>query len=744
MENRLNEAEPSRQNNNFVQLGDIRLELLRDGERFFGIGAVACDGVPLRSDLRAWWVEIRAPNGFESETFRLLNISEDAAQQSATLDFAVTLQRSGAMEWMLHETRARRETSNWGEYCREYSRENAMHQAATLRLELRAVTREIGGRTFRGFSYRFHYHSVQASIYYLLERGTWEIGGSCVGSEFWLRNATAPSLRTFTSADEFYSTEWYLPGLANPNIFQFLPFQTQFCGFTFTAATGGTLLTWSPQVAHLRSLFEKKSGRAELEHWHEHSGDLSSRFSGATIEVLFCDLPADRVERANLHEAAREMVSQTLHEAVSLRRERVSTYGMMEEWGLPNLAKYTEKGVPALLQAGAKTVAFPNFFQNNMNVWGVSNMCCTVDWKIPDTLGEDAFANFCRAIRDGGARAQMWGNTALSSLTLIFDLDHQNPHPLPHDRRRLKLLPRKDSIMEALQNAREPFVRNASGAIEADHYTPVFCQLNLRDEVVVAYWMKRWGEAAQKFGLNGVFLDSSFNMTSDKFHFHFCDSGDETGATLDQTHLLSAIRPRDEPPSRIESQYFAHLDLMRAMQRIGYEICGEDLGVFGLSRSGPPLSTRIDNLFLWSDCLMDFDALEAEKLGADADTIFFTGLAYRLMWVMHFDVQREHLSFRQNQGWRDARDTPCDWHLQVWRAFAVLEAQMLKREILPAERGVFYSGTDADILWAFEDFNFAVATKNVVIENVLNGQTEISSNGVLRAQRHRIYRFTPQ
>ena len=63
----------------------------------------------------------------------------------------------------------------------------------------------------------------------------------------------------------------------------------------------------------------------------------------------------------------------------------------------------------------------------------------------------------------------MWGNTAISTLNLLF-VNRVG------DSDRIRFLPHEGSIMEALdQNT--SFVRNASNAIEADHYAPEFAVL---------------------------------------------------------------------------------------------------------------------------------------------------------------------------------------------------------------------------------------------------------------------------
>ena len=47
---------------------------------------------------------------------------------------------------------------------------------------------------------------------------------------------------------------------------------------------------------------------------------------------------------------------------------------------------------------------------------------------------------------------------------------------------------------------------------------------------------------------------------------------------------------------------------MVEMQRIGYIYGNEDLGVFGIHRHGPSAAARLDCLFLWTDCMVPFDA----------------------------------------------------------------------------------------------------------------------------------------
>ena len=698
----------------------VRFELITKGTAFLGIGKVWAGRALLRSGRRPMFADIRTPDGVLMTDFTVTR--EDATPDGLTLEFAMRTTSTGVMEYMLHTVRNRYNTRDW-------SLPPQDAPGTQLRLEIKPATREIGGMSFAGIRYQYSYTSEEHPIFKILDRGTWEIGGKAVGSEFWMRNCFVPAVVEFTSAEQFHSTEWYLPSCDNPNIFQFLPLQTELQGFSFTASDKGTLVTWATEVAHVRSLFEKKRGIDEVEHWHEHCGDLAGEFRSTPVEVLWAPGKLNRVGRLNLYEAVKELVHDTLHGQLGMRRERVTTYGQIEEWTDPDLNAYREAGLPALLKADVKKIGLASHFENNMNVWGVSNMCCTVDYKVAETAGEDKLRAFCQAAKAAGVKVEMWANTSISTLTWIFNQPSGRP-------KRIDFLPKEGSIMEALDKAKEPFVHNPTHMIEADHYTPVFAVLNLRDPVVREYWLKRWGEAHDSVGLEGIFLDSSFNLSSDKFHFvQNTMEGSLGGATADQTALLGNYRPATAPPAKIVSEFRAHLDLMTEMQKLGYDYCNEDLGVFGIHRHGPGIEQRLASLPIWSECICNFDVPALQKAGEDPNDIFFRALAYRMMWSVYWDIKNRKLSFSYS-GVRGDFDSPTDWHLSVLKAFNEVNDLMRNRQIVGNETGVLYGSGDKHVLWAIKDMTMPLTAAKPV-KDVLAGTETTTSK--LKALKHRIY-----
>lgn len=329
------------------------------------------------------------------------------------------------MEWMTHAVRPRRNLNP--------DRARLAPAADTrLILELKPVEREFGGCRAAGFSYRYRFRSDSDAIYKLTDCSSWEPGGRASGNMFLMRSCFVPSITRFREPSDFYSSEWYLPECENTRAFQFLPLQTELQGFTFTTGPAGTVVTWANRVGHIRSLFEKERHSEAIRHRHELCGDLSRRFDTPELEVLHFPDALEPHEVCNRYEAVKEVVHETLHAELDFRRERVSTYGMIEEWGNADMERYARIGVPKLAAAGVKKIGLANHFQNNMNVWGVSNMCCTVDYRIAESVGEDKFKLLCSEARRRGVKVEMWGNTAPLHADLAFP-SAQRPrggHPL--------------------------------------------------------------------------------------------------------------------------------------------------------------------------------------------------------------------------------------------------------------------------------------------------------------------------
>lgn len=707
-----------------LDLDGCQLDLLHDDEgRWLGIGGVRVNGFALRDGTLPLLPEIRTTEAVELCDWRIVGHAP-LPGGGLIIELEPHRRDGGVMEWMLHRVHNRYRVTDW-------TTGPQVCHGTRLWIELRAAQRLWNGDQGVGFSYRFHYNSVDLPIHRILDRGSWEPGGSALDCEFWLRCGTSPSHVRFMELADHYSTEWWLAGCHNPSIFQFMPFQTQFPGFTLTSSPAGALVTWVEGVAHVRSLFEKQRGSTRLMHLHEHCDDLAHDFTTKPVEVLWFAGERDHTAIANLWEGARSYIHAHLHAEAGIREERVGIYGVVEEWGMPDFARYTREAVPALLEIGVTQVMIPSQFMNNMNTRGTSNMCCTLDYHIAEAVGAAPVKAFCDALRQGGAVVHHWGNTAISTYSY---LDAHPTAPAPKDTGDDSAGAR--SIAEVMQRTKQAFVRNMAGHIEVDHYSPVFCQLNLRDPQVTAYWHERWKAARSELGFGGIFLDSSFNLSSDKFHWIGQVDG-SGGATIDQIDRLGAVRPTHEPSKAILSQYKAHLDLVANMQGYGYQYSGEDIGVFGVRRSGPALTARLDNLFMWRDCLVVWDPRALRAAGADPRLVFFSALAYRCMCMLFWHIPTGQLSWLPD-GPRDEEDRPSAEQRAWLLAFKAADSDMHASNYLPNGAGVLYTGARRRILWAFTEVE--LATTHAI--DLTTGMAVAVHDGRVRAPAMSIYALT--
>jgi len=180
--------------------------------------------------------------------------------------------------------------------------------------------------------------------------------------------------------------------------------------------------------------------------------------------------------------------------------------------------------------------------------------------------------------------------------------------------------------------------------------------------------------------------------------------------------------------------YFAHLQLISEMQGYGYHYSGEDIGVFGLRRAGPGVEKRLDNLFLWEDGYANFNRRLILDAGYNPEEIFFQGLAYRMIWTLYWNFNRQTVSFVYVEG--ESADDPTSWHLDLIRAFNEVGALMLNRTVLDGENGVIYESAGKQVLWTFSEFDFELSPRAKVREILTN---EMSAGACLHAKKHHVY-----
>ena len=699
--------------------------------RWLGIDAIRVAGVELLAPGQRWRPEFRTPEGVELCNF--VPVATERRGEVTVLVLRAHARITRLAEWQLHAPRA---LLNLG----DLEAEPQALPGTVIELELRPAERNLAGTRATGFAYRWRFRSDTLAIYRMLERIPFAPGGTVHGSQVFQRTPFADSLPVLGGSESTWSTEWYLPDCENQTIFQFNPFQTELQGFTFLTCTSGTLITWSNEVSHIRTLIEKQRNLDAVLHWHEHCGDLTDDFSSAWFEVLWAPGSLAIEARHDLHERTRELVYDVLHAAAGLRQERVTSYGVITEWSNPDIERYINVALPRLASSGVKTMFVQNLLHHNQNQWGMGNMCAGIDLCPSPLIGPERFKEFFATANKLGINVEMWMGTYVSTLArLAWDTASE------YGQFNITLPPKTPGTLgHAIATAKQPWVRTSGGHHDHDHYPNINC-LNLRDPTIHAFISAAWKKLHDEYGVGGIFNDSSNSMTHDKFHYIQNPSGALAGATPDQAHFLGRKRGAREPRAQVLSQFPAAMQLWKNLQQAGLSLNTEDLGVFGTHRhpGGGGTAGRLNSMPLWSDCVGEFDPEVAQAAGMDPHLMYFSGFANRMVWFTYWDIVTDRLTTREcfdaaKTGIRGDHDLITGFHLGVIKAFNAAEPFMYNRRMLPANQGVMYRQGSVRILWAT-----AAATHdlggNCRVTDLMTGA--ITSTAGFAAERLHTYRI---
>ena len=267
-----------------------------------------------------------------------------------------------------------------------------------------------------------------------------------------------------------------------------------------------------------------------------------------------------------------------------------------------------------------------NHSENNMNTWGVSNFCATVDHKVAASVGEEKLRAFAAMPERRRDRCKCGANTAISTLNLLFDKRTGDARP------RIQFLP--PTRVRSWKFWIETRVSSRNAANDHPRPTttpPEFAVLNLRDpsrpRLLAAKMESRprrdrvgsdfsW-TARSTFRAQQVPLRSKYVV---RIMFN---------ATPDQTIPAGILPGLSVEPA---AQSFPSIALI--FERHGRNAApGYTSTEMRISESSASTGTdrrparELDNLFLWSDCLASLDAPAIRRSGHDPDDVYFRGLA---------------------------------------------------------------------------------------------------------------------
>ena len=381
------------------------------------LGSIEIEGVPLRNPLARFlpWID-----SYQGDVFRLFRLRgiESRGDRTVLLTRAISDPDTPFME--------RRDSS--GDVCLRKAGWDSDPVEADFRIFLAPAAAEIDGIAFTGFRYWFEYDCAEAPIHRLLDRQTWEIGGSLDDVTVVCRNLfDLPKKRV--SRETGFSTvgldQW--AGLLPGNLWarwSLLP------AFDMQYGEAGVLLGWFDRVSCIRTAIESQPGEDWIRYADLHYFEQSPVVLTNPRTILWSPDRLDDVDALNLwtrvhdqeHEKARSQFGMAPDEPPMVRFA-------LNLWKDFHFDRTYEKVIDVAAEFGADYVFIDPVWQNGETFRSAlenlappeaqrgtvlekflhSNMCCTLDFEVSETAGgEVALRGLCDRARAKGLKIMSW------------------------------------------------------------------------------------------------------------------------------------------------------------------------------------------------------------------------------------------------------------------------------------------------------------------------------------------------
>lgn len=263
-----------------IKLGkNVEIEILESADKeFLGIGAVAIDGVQLRSTERPFVVRLDTPDGI---LYTRLTIEEI----DTTDDKAVVKMIAHGFPW------------SRGEYLDECTQTMITTDLPVdgcddqLDLVLEVGELQLDGKEFVGFSYSFKFKSEKRKVHRFLTHATWEINGSITGNTV-LNQGQCNMPVYYGSREDLFTTgclktlDQY--GSMQGYSYQLGPRAGLHQGFDFQYSDAGILFQYWPDYKSVSSLVESPNGVDILHVIDEYRQELDHQMKTTPKQVVFC------------------------------------------------------------------------------------------------------------------------------------------------------------------------------------------------------------------------------------------------------------------------------------------------------------------------------------------------------------------------------------------------------------------------------------------------------------------------
>ncbi|MCX7935020.1 MAG: putative glycoside hydrolase family 15 protein, partial [Planctomycetota bacterium] len=469
-----------------AELGNCRFEILREGERFRGLGRCWIGNTLVRSGRLPLTVHTETFLGAGLAELRLLEVRRTAAE--VRIGLAGIFQPLETMKMRDHSFDPIHDTGDW-------DRPRAVGECR-LDLVIRPARDNFHGIAFRGFSYHWEYQSRDIAIYYLMDKASWEMDGDITGVTVYNQSSCSAPEAVF-AADTFWTTEGVLFFLDPASCFNRcmthnLPRWASHQAFDFQFRGDRTLIGVFDRVDLIRTVLRRDPGKPELKCFDKHIFDETKRYATSAKAILLNTDAKSATAQKNLWTWILDEVHDRARKEFGLRAQPCIPMMGHHYWVNRTIDTYYKDIVPACAAVGIRAIFLENFRRSDASEptrLPNGNMCGPHDLEISDYTGGLAkFKEYISRCQRLGIKNYMW--TAIHfSLASPINRDHRAGT--------------EKCWFMAMEDTRTKY----GGA-----YTNVLSNLDMRNPEARRYWVDGHRRLVKESGLAGYFIDSFYNL----------------------------------------------------------------------------------------------------------------------------------------------------------------------------------------------------------------------------------------
>ncbi len=400
-----------------LKLGDVTFSPRVENGWLTSLGLVEVGGLRLRHDANRWLPWFDSYNG---DIFRKFRFERITSQGNQTIIHTTAESDPDVL------FRERRDTS--GDLIFRNAGWDAAPLQADLRIHLEPVYESIDGRAFTGFKYWYECDSPAVPLHRLIDRQTWELGGSLDDVTICLRNWLTRARVRLTRETE-YSTAGleHLVGCMPGNMWarwSLLP------AFDMQYGRDGILLAWFDRVSLIRTVIETTPGEDWLRTLDTHGFESARNVRTNPKTVVWCADQLDDIDALNLWTRMHDREHDKACAQFGIKNEPPPAIVVGDnQWVNYRFETSYEKSLGVAVELGADYLFIDpvwehmEAFRRAVTEWipeekrkgsvleklCYANHCATLDWNVADILGgEVGLKTLCDRGAAQGVRILSW------------------------------------------------------------------------------------------------------------------------------------------------------------------------------------------------------------------------------------------------------------------------------------------------------------------------------------------------